>query len=479
MHQREFPLLKTSAKSNIAHLEAGAGIAGLTKCIMMINMATAPPNCHLNIINPHLTTEGFPVYFDTEQCNTGYSSLYCGVSSFGFGGTNSRADVYGYASKGHKAVIKFYMPKPNPPRVMPIGQDVFICGSWTGWSEYEAMEGGGDGVYTCAIALGDSRYEKFYLSCTEDTYEAIHPLIDNADQTAQVVGPDWDGKGLYWIIDGREEQVPAGTIYEITFTWTPDRKSITWEKVGESTDAKVLGYEYEHKFYMTGSFRKFDGYTQMKKIEGENFYEGTFKIGYRFREEFQIVRDADPEQAIYPSIPSCTSTSAPLQGPDPHGKGKNWLVKGSQHDTVTVRVSLVDGKCSVTVSSVVLGEKTWESWASWATRITQSFYLRGSFNQGRTTPMLPDENTPGVHRCRVILDDEGTASFYILVNEDEKLVLHPDEELSLVGPDLQATNHWYLEGPPRTIYEVKLDLLQPDRKKIVSWGPSGTSALVA
>mmetsp|Transcript_75355 Transcript_75355/g.233087 ORF Transcript_75355/g.233087 Transcript_75355/m.233087 type:complete len:1183 (-) Transcript_75355:324-3872(-) len=480
MHQREFPLLKTSAKSNIAHLEAGAGIAGLTKCIMMINMATAPPNCHLNIINPHLTTEGYPVYFDTEQVNTGFSSLYCGVSSFGFGGTNSRADVYGYASRGHKAVIKFYMPKPNPPRVMHIGQDIFICGTWTGFNDYETMEMTGDGVYTCAIALGDSRYERFYLSCSEDSYEAIHPLIDNADQTAQVVGPDWDGKGMHWIIDGRQDQVPAGTIYQITFAWTPDKKTVTWEKMEEKpADLEVLGYEYEHKFYMTGSFRKFEGYSEMKKVEGEDCYEGTFKIGYRFREEFQIVRDADPNQAIYPCFIQCTKTCVPLKGPDSDGKGKNWLVAGPQHEVVTVRVCLVDSKCQVTITSQSIGEKTWLSWEGWATQTTQTFYLRGSFNNGRSTPMLPHDTTPGVHNCRVTLDGEGTASFYIIVNEDQNSVLHPDEELALLGPDSEAVNHWYMEGPPRASYEVKLDLTQADRKKMVSWAPSSAKALGA
>nr|AQS99253.1 type I polyketide synthase [Gambierdiscus excentricus] len=477
MHQREFPILKTSAKSNIAHLEAGAGIAGLTKCIMMINMATAPPNCHLNIINPHLTTEGYPVYFDTEQVNTGFSSLYCGVSSFGFGGTNSRADVYGYASKGHKAVIKFYLPKPNPPRVQPIGQDVFICGTWTGWSEYEAMEGGRNDTYQCAIVLGETRVEKFYLSCSEDTYESIHPLVDDAGQSEQIVGPDFDGsKDLVWMIDGRKDGSPPGTIYEITFSWSPEKKTISWEKAESTGELKVLGYDFEHKFYLTGSWRRWEGYQEMRKVDDDT-YEGAFKVGYRFSEEFQIVRDADPKQAIYPCKPKCMSTSLPLCGPDDQGKGKNWLVKGKQHQVITVRVKYVNAKAKVTVITPT-DEKFWESWEGWALQNTQTFYVTGTFNGGRCSPMVPVESEQGVHKYLLTLNADGTASFQILVNEDRELVLHPDEGLALMGPSAEGANAWYMEGPSNAKYEVKLDLLQADRTKMVTWEPApSTNAL--
>uniref|UniRef100_A0A7S4SQG5 Ketosynthase family 3 (KS3) domain-containing protein n=1 Tax=Alexandrium monilatum TaxID=311494 RepID=A0A7S4SQG5_9DINO len=477
MHQREFPLLKTSAKSNISHLEAGAGIAGLSKCIMMINVATAPPNCHLNIMNPHLTTEAFPVYFDTEVIDSGFSSLYCGVSSFGFGGTNSRADVFGYASRGHKAVIRYELPQPNPPRVQPIGQSVFICGSWTAWSEYEEMEGGRDGIYKCAVALGDSKREKFYLSCTEDTYEAIHPLIDDADGAAQVIGPDWDGKGLYWLIDGHKDGASVGTIYEITFSWTPDKKSVSWERSGTTTEYRVLGLEYEHKYYLTGSWMKWEGYEEMTKLEDEDCYEGTFKISYTHMEEFQIVRDRDPKQVLYPSCARCRRAGVPVMGPDGLGKGKNWLARGPQHQEVTVRIALVDGKASVSIWSQVMGERMWESWDAWALQNAQTFYLSGSINGGQLTPLIPDVTTAGLHTCQVTLDDEGTASFHIVVDEDSGLLMYPDEEMALRGPDADASTFWCIQGFGGNVYEIKLDLTERDRTRMVTWEPAVIGAL--
>lgn len=97
---RSVPILKTSAKSNIGHLEAAAGIAGLIKCICMLNYSCGAPNIHLLSLNPHLDVAGYPVYFETEIVDFGCNSGLSGVSSFGFGGTNARADVWGHAHHG-------------------------------------------------------------------------------------------------------------------------------------------------------------------------------------------------------------------------------------------------------------------------------------------------------------------------------------------------------------------------------------------
>lgn len=99
----EKPLLTTSAKSNIGHLEAGAGMAGIIKCIMMLRTSTGAPNCHLYEFNPHLDIEGFPVCMETECIDFGVNSGLTGVSSFGFGGTNARADVWSHCVKGPRA----------------------------------------------------------------------------------------------------------------------------------------------------------------------------------------------------------------------------------------------------------------------------------------------------------------------------------------------------------------------------------------
>jgi len=101
----EVPLLTTSAKSNIGHLEAGAGIAGIIKCIMMLRHSVGAPNQHLLELNPHLDLEGFPIAMEVEPADFGHNSGISGVSSFGFGGTNARADMWGHCVRGPRAVV--------------------------------------------------------------------------------------------------------------------------------------------------------------------------------------------------------------------------------------------------------------------------------------------------------------------------------------------------------------------------------------
>ena len=114
MEPRDTPLLTTSAKSNIGHTEACAGMIGLIKCVSMVSRSTADPNCHLNSLNPHLDVEGFPSVFETESVETRLNSNYAGVSSFGFSGTNARADVWSQCKSGpRKAGVRGVLGVPG------------------------------------------------------------------------------------------------------------------------------------------------------------------------------------------------------------------------------------------------------------------------------------------------------------------------------------------------------------------------------
>jgi len=482
MSDRTTPILQTSAKSNVAHLEAGAGIAGLTKCIMMVNMGTAPPNCHFNTINAHLSVEGYPVYFDTEDIDVGLSSLYNGVSSFGFGGTNSRADVYGECSRGHKSIVKANLPTVSLPKAMHIGQPIYIKGSWDDFSSYKAMDGGRYGTYSCAVALGDSRWEEFHLCCSKDDVEVIHPLVKHAESTDQIVGPDYAGKGLNFLIDGRKDGMPPGTIYQIDFTWTDDEKSISWMPLESSLeDLEVIqeNEDVEHKYYLSGTWRKFTKNGQelqeMKKVD-DGIYEAGFVIRYNNFEEFQIVRDKDFNEVIYPSVSGTSKAGVPVQGPDWNGKGKCWRVNGKMHEEVVVRLQIVAGQASVTVRCPSYGERKWLSWDEWSVQNVQTFHAVSS---GQSTPMVSE--SPGLHTCDVKSDEDGYMSFRIVVDNDEQLSLYPDFRLALCGPDPDGADQaWHIHGSRHSTYRLTLDFTGSDRMKMVTWQPlSEQAALTA
>jgi acyl transferase domain-containing protein len=85
------PLLAGSVKTNIGHLEAGAGMAGLIKVIQCLLHEEIPPHLHLNHPNPRILWEDLPVRLPREltQWKKSERVRRAGVSSFGFTGTNA------------------------------------------------------------------------------------------------------------------------------------------------------------------------------------------------------------------------------------------------------------------------------------------------------------------------------------------------------------------------------------------------------
>ena len=81
-----------SVKTNIGHLEAGAGVAGLIKTALCLHNNTVPPNLHFNNPNPKLNYEDsiLKVVQKVEKLPEGKTS-YASINSFGYGGTNAHA----------------------------------------------------------------------------------------------------------------------------------------------------------------------------------------------------------------------------------------------------------------------------------------------------------------------------------------------------------------------------------------------------
>ncbi|MEM7157012.1 MAG: SDR family NAD(P)-dependent oxidoreductase [Myxococcota bacterium] len=91
-----------SVKTNIGHLEAAAGIAGVLKVVLAMRHRQLPPMLHYRRLNPHLKLEGSPL-FVLDQLTPwagrtdadGRLVHRAGVSSFGFGGTNAHVVLEG------------------------------------------------------------------------------------------------------------------------------------------------------------------------------------------------------------------------------------------------------------------------------------------------------------------------------------------------------------------------------------------------
>ncbi|PSU35485.1 SDR family NAD(P)-dependent oxidoreductase [Photobacterium lutimaris] len=81
-----------AVKSNIGHLEAAAGVAGLIKTALAIKSKTIPPSINFHRINPLIDLEGSPFYIVDKLRpwdKPANSPRIAGVSSFGYGGANA------------------------------------------------------------------------------------------------------------------------------------------------------------------------------------------------------------------------------------------------------------------------------------------------------------------------------------------------------------------------------------------------------
>jgi acyl transferase domain-containing protein/NADPH:quinone reductase-like Zn-dependent oxidoreductase/acyl carrier protein len=92
--QRGSELLIGSVKSNIGHLESGAGIAGIIKCALCLKYGAAPPNLHFESPNPAIDFDGWRLRVPTRvepfpETTAASRVWYAGVNSFGFGGSNA------------------------------------------------------------------------------------------------------------------------------------------------------------------------------------------------------------------------------------------------------------------------------------------------------------------------------------------------------------------------------------------------------
>lgn len=93
---RDAPIIVTTGKSHQGHSEASAGNCGIMKIVNTIRHWTAPAQCHLQNLNAHIDDAGFPGLFPVECCNLSADErgIISGLNSFGFGGTNSRGEIW-------------------------------------------------------------------------------------------------------------------------------------------------------------------------------------------------------------------------------------------------------------------------------------------------------------------------------------------------------------------------------------------------
>ena len=89
------PLVVGAVKTNLGHLEAASGVAGVIKVVLALQQGTIPANLHFRQLNPAITLRKLEVTVPTAPLTwpAGPSPRTAGISSFGFSGTNAHVVV--------------------------------------------------------------------------------------------------------------------------------------------------------------------------------------------------------------------------------------------------------------------------------------------------------------------------------------------------------------------------------------------------
>ncbi|MGW2634424.1 type I polyketide synthase [Streptomyces chattanoogensis] len=85
-----------SLKTNMGHLEAAAGIAGLVKAALAVHHRSVYPSLHLETVNPHLQINGTRLGFargEVQPWDAEDEQRLAAVSAFGAGGTNAHVII--------------------------------------------------------------------------------------------------------------------------------------------------------------------------------------------------------------------------------------------------------------------------------------------------------------------------------------------------------------------------------------------------
>ncbi|AGP35405.1 hypothetical protein SCE1572_13250 [Sorangium cellulosum So0157-2] len=118
-----------AVKTNVGHLEAAAGAAGLIKAVLALNHETIPRNLHFDTLNPRISLESTSLVIPVEELpwKAGGAPRIAGVSSFGITGTNAHvvleeAPRYAAATAGEASAVLLPLSAKSPEALKALAQ---------------------------------------------------------------------------------------------------------------------------------------------------------------------------------------------------------------------------------------------------------------------------------------------------------------------------------------------------------------------
>lgn len=154
------PLMVSSVKTNIGHLESAAGVAGVLKVVLALEHDMLPPHLHAERLNPHLEWSSLPIMVTKAAVPwpAGGRPRRAGVSAFGLSGTNAHL-ILEEAPRHQKAAAEV----ERPLHVLPLSAKTPLAlreqvGQYLSWLERQPEQIFPDVCHTAAT--GRSHFEE-------------------------------------------------------------------------------------------------------------------------------------------------------------------------------------------------------------------------------------------------------------------------------------------------------------------------------
>ncbi|MBI2701341.1 MAG: SDR family NAD(P)-dependent oxidoreductase [Mycobacterium sp.] len=210
------PLLIGSAKTNIGHLEAAAGIAGVMKVVLSLEHELLPPHLNFQDPSPHIPWDRLAVQVVKEATpweRNGRPRL-AGVSSFGFSGTNAhvileeapsqRNDVELEPDSAGQRFSLLPLSARTPAALLQLAEH------YRGWLSEHPEAALADVSFSAAV--GRSHFEHraaLVVNSTDSARELLGALADDRPAPGLVRGECADPPKTAWLFPGQGSQFPG------------------------------------------------------------------------------------------------------------------------------------------------------------------------------------------------------------------------------------------------------------------------------
>ncbi len=214
------PLLMGSVKTNIGHLEAAAGIAGVIKVILSLENELLPQHLHFQNPSPHIPWDRLAVQVVKEATaweRNGRPRI-AGISSFGFAGTNAHVileEAPEQAAPPPAAPVPVGQPGDRRFSILPLSARtpaalLRLADEYRSWLSAHPEATLADVCFTAGSGRAHLEHRAaLVVNSRESALELLGALADDRPAPGLFRGESHDTPKTAWLFTGQGSQYPG------------------------------------------------------------------------------------------------------------------------------------------------------------------------------------------------------------------------------------------------------------------------------